>query len=284
MYNIGNYIPLATSGSRIAFSSFLNQSAHYADLVVYQKAFGIAPQNFTKVFITDRNATANSQDPSDAMVVATEANLDIQNMMAVANGLPMYEYLTAGKPPFVPDLEMTTDAENSNEPYVPFYQYLLNQEDAALPQVISNSYGEPEQTVPRAYAERTCDMIAQLTARGITIFESSGDTGIGSYCLSNDGQKRPKFLAEFPSSCPWLTAVGGTESVSPEIAWRDSSGGFSDYFQRPDFQEDAVSTYFNRYYPADLKTSWASYFNQRGRGFPDISAHSLFPEYKVRNH
>jgi tripeptidyl-peptidase I len=72
--------------------------------------------------------------------------------------------------------------------------------------------------------------------------ESSGDTGIGSYCRTNDASKKPRFLAEFPSSCPWITSVGGTEAVSPEIAWSDSSGGFSDYFPQPLYQSTAVAT------------------------------------------
>jgi hypothetical protein len=281
MYNIGNYTAKADSGSVIAFSSFLNQSANYVDLSVYQKAFSLPIQNWTKVFITEEAKTANSQNPADALSAAGEANLDIQNMMAIAHGLPMIEFLTGGKPPFIPDLEMKSDAQNTNEPYVPYYQALLEMEDGDLPQVISNSYGEPEHTVPPRYAQRTCFMIAQLTVRGVTVFESSGDTGIGSYCRANDGSKKPIFLAEFPASCPWLTAVGGTESVSPEIAWRDSSGGFSNYFGRPAFQHDAVDTYFNEHFPTHLKTDWASYFNSKGRGFPDISAHSLYPEFRV---
>lgn len=169
-----------------------------------------------------------------------EANLDSQLMVGTAAGVPISEYLTGGSPPFVPDLEMATPTKNTNEPFVPFYQYLLSKTNAELPQVISNSYGEPEQTVPKAYAMRTCTMIAMLGLRGVTVMESSGDTGIGSYCKKNDGTGAPTFLPQFPATCPWVTAIGGTEGVSPEIAWRDSSGGFSYYFARPDYQKAQV--------------------------------------------
>jgi tripeptidyl-peptidase I len=244
LYNVGNYTATATSGSKVAFSSFLNQSYQYEDLRLFQKAFKLPYENATKIFVN--NAT-NSQDPAVAGPNAGEANLDVQNIMGLAHGLPVYEFLTGGSPPFIPDLEMKTPAQNTNEPYVPYYQFLLALTNEQLPAVISNSYGEPEQTVPKRYAERTCNMVAQLTIRGVSIFESSGDTGVGSYCVKNDGSNKPTFLPEFPSTCPWITSVGGTQSVSPEVAWDDSSGGFSDYFPRPDYQKEAVEAVSHKF-------------------------------------
>jgi tripeptidyl-peptidase-1 len=238
-YNVGNYTATASSGSRIGFGSFLNQSAQYADLKMYLETFLIPDQNFTKVFV---NNASNSQDPARASDVAGEANLDVQNMIGIAHPLPVFEYLTGGSPPIVNDLEQTNTTANTNEPYLPFYQYLLSKRNSQLPQVISNSYGEPEQTVPRRYAERVCTSIALMGLRGVTVLESSGDTGVGSYCKSNDGTNRDRFLPQFPATCPWITAIGGTESALPEIAWKDSSGGFSDYFSRPDYQNDHVET------------------------------------------
>lgn len=47
--------------------------------------------------------------------------------------------------PFIPNLDEPTPASNSNEPYLNYYQYLLAQTNAQLPQVISNSYGDDEQ-------------------------------------------------------------------------------------------------------------------------------------------
>lgn len=46
--------------------------------------------------------------------------------------------------PFVPNIDQPTAADNQNEPYVPYYRYLLDQPVASLPQVISNSYGDEE--------------------------------------------------------------------------------------------------------------------------------------------
>ncbi len=43
--------------------------------------------------------------------------------------------------PFIPDIDLDT---NFNEPYVPFYRYLLSTPAEELPQVISTSYGDIE--------------------------------------------------------------------------------------------------------------------------------------------
>lgn len=45
-----------------------------------------------------------------------------------------------------------------------------------------------------------------------------------------------------------VTVVGGTANV-PEIAAYFSGGGFSNYFSRPDYQENAVTGFFNKYLP-----------------------------------
>lgn len=47
--------------------------------------------------------------------------------------------------PFIPNLDEPTAADNQNEPYLNYYQYLLSQPNSALPNVITNSYGDDEQ-------------------------------------------------------------------------------------------------------------------------------------------
>lgn len=93
LYNIGNYTPSAESGSRVGFGSFLNNSAIYTDLELYEQYFGQLSQNFTKVFI---NNPINNQDPTPPL--DAEANLDIQNIIGIAHPLPVTEFLTGGSP------------------------------------------------------------------------------------------------------------------------------------------------------------------------------------------
>lgn len=203
MYNVGSYEPDAKSGSKIGFGSFLNESSSIDDLKLYTAKFGIPAQAVTKTIINGAQDDQNRE--------SGEANLDAQNMVGIGHPLPVYEYLTGGSPPFVPDLDLPEGGANTNEPYLPYYQYLMSKSNSELPQAISNSYGEPEHTVPKNYAQRTCLMVAMMGVRGVSVFESSGDTGIGSNCLSNDGQKRKEFNPQFPGTCPWITSVGGTE-------------------------------------------------------------------------
>lgn len=104
-------------------------------------------------------------------------------------------------------------------------------------------------------------------------------SGVGAPCQSNDGNKTPQFTPQFPGTCPYITAVGGTQSISPEIAWVAGSGGFSNYFTRPDYQAGAVTTYLNDQISAATKEYFSAFANFANRGFPDVSAHSLTPEY-----
>ncbi|KAI0395346.1 Pro-kumamolisin [Xylariaceae sp. FL0594] len=270
-YNIGSYVPDPTSGSRIGFGSFLNESARLADLHIYQRAFGLPEQNFTT------EVTNGGVDNQAREGRHSEANLDAQFQNAMSYPLPQVQFITGGKPPFVPSVGIPDAEHNTNEPYHEYYSYLLSKSNEELPQVISNSYGDDEQTVP--YAKRVCAMIGMLGLRGITVLESSGDTGIGAACISNDGKNRLEFTPGFPASCPYVTTVGGTEAWDPEVAWIGSSGGFSNYFDQPWYQQEAVDAYMERSLPPETRTYYEPYTNFSGRAYPDISAHSLTPNY-----
>jgi tripeptidyl-peptidase-1 len=179
--------------------------------------------------------------------------------------------------PYIPDPVEPAGTTNENEPYLPYYEFLLSQPNHKLPQVITNSYGDDEQTVPEKYAVRVCNLIGILGMRGVSVLESSGDTGVGAACLNQDG-KTPQFNPVFPATCPYVTAVGGTVDLAPEIAWSGSSGGFSNYFKAPWYQKAAVQHYLNTYVSAETKEYYGQYVNFTGRGFPDVAALSVHPE------
>jgi tripeptidyl-peptidase-1 len=194
--------------------------------------------------------------------------LDIQYTLGlVAPGVKANYYSTPNRGELVPDLDQPTLDDNSNEPYLDFFTYLVGLEDAKLPQVLTTSYGEDEQSVPEEYSKKVCDMIGQLGTRGVSVIFSSGDTGVGSACQTNDGKNTTRFLPIFPASCPYVTAVGGTQNIAPEQAVSFSSGGFSDRWARPSYQDAAVSAYLKK-----LGTQWTGLYNAEGRGFPDVAA------------
>jgi tripeptidyl-peptidase I len=276
LYNTADYTPDVNSGSNVAFSNFLNQSASYSDLAQFEQLFNIPSQNFTVLQLI--NGGVDNQDPATEM--DGEANLDVQNIIGMVKGLPVYTYITGGLPPFIPDLLTPNASTEQNEPYLQYYTYLLSQPNSALPHVISNSYGDHENTVPEKYARRVCNMIGMMGLRGRTILESAGDEGVGAVCRNNEAPYQPQFSPQFPGTCPYVTAVGGTQFLDPEWAWNASSGGFSFYFAQPWYQQDAVNSYLDQYISADVKEYYSSngFTNFSGRGFPDVSAHSLYPE------
>ena len=77
-----------------------------------------------------------------------------------------------------------------------FVTAILAKPDSDLPSVITTSYGENEQTIPVSYAKTVCGMFGQLGARGVSIIFSSGDSGPGWSCKSNDGKGTKKFLPQ----------------------------------------------------------------------------------------
>jgi tripeptidyl-peptidase I len=208
VYKVDGYKPKVSSGSRIAFGSFLNQSASFSDLTLYEEHFKIPIQNFSVILVNPEDgATDLPQPPSNDD--DGEANLDVQTIVSLVHPLPVIEYITAGSPPYYPDPTEPEGTPNENEPYLPYYEFLLSQPNEKLPQVITNSYGDEEQTVPKSYAVRVCNLIGIMGLRGISILESSGDEGVGAGCLSTDG-KEPQFNPIFPvcsmfSDDPFLT-------------------------------------------------------------------------------
>lgn len=75
----------------------------------------------------------------------------------------------------------------------------------------------------------------------------------------------------FPSACPTVTSVGGTQSI-PEVASAYSGGGFSRLFPRPDYQVKHIENYFRE--QPDRNSTFGRYFDPKNRGFPDVSAQS----------
>ena len=71
----------------------------------------------------------------------------------------------------------------------------------------------------------------------------------GKFCFSLCSQPRKIFVifGQYTSkvciSCPYVTAVGGTFHINPEVAVSFSGGGFSRLFSAPAYQTEVVSKY-----------------------------------------
>ncbi|EPQ61276.1 subtilisin-like protein [Gloeophyllum trabeum ATCC 11539] len=268
LYNITDYTTLGKSGSKIGVTGYLDYYANRADLLLFLQDQRPEALDATYQFISV-NGGKDSQNVSQA---GGEADLDIQISMGLTYPMPNIFYSTAGSPPSIPSLHTPTDA---NEPYAEWLDYMLSQSE--LPATITTSYSDDEDTVPIAYAKHICAGFALLGARGASLIFSSGDGGVGDgddnpttqQCKANDGRNASRFIPTFPPSCPYVTAVGGTTQI-PEVASYFSGGGFSNYFDRPSYQESSVSSYVDRLQPI----LYQGLYNPHGRGVPDVSAQS----------
>ncbi|OKL56859.1 Tripeptidyl-peptidase sed3 [Talaromyces atroroseus] len=273
LYKLGDFEASPDSRNKLGISGYLEQYARYDDLEVFLEEFAptMTNSNFT---VQSINGGLNDQTSN---LDSVEASLDIQYGIALSYHVPTIFFTTGGRGPLVPDLSEPDANASSNEPYLEQLHYLLDLSDEELPAVLSTSYGEDEQTLPESYTNTTCNLFAQLGARGVSIIFSSGDEGVGEACLTNDGTNRTTFNPIYPASCPFVTSVGGTYRINPERAVSFSSGGFSERFSRPSYQDNAVSSYLSV-----LGDQWQGLYNPNGRGFPDVAAQAH--AFIVRDH
>ena len=277
LYGFLDYEPKMIQVNGMALVNFLGEFNNRSDIDLFLRLYrpDAAAQDAAYTFAMENvNGAINQQSLASPLQMekgkGREGNLDAEVMLGLGWPTPFLAYSVAGRPPFLPDAAVPT---NSNEPFLTWLQYVLEQE--LLPPVISISYSESEQTVPRSYAERVCRGFAQLGARGVTVLVASGDYGVGHSgpCVSNDGAESPRFLPSFPGSCPYVTTVGATRDIVPEIVAADgengfvTGGGFSNYFPRPSYQDRAVPAYVR-----GLGQTHENLYNKDGRGYPDISA------------
>lgn len=220
-YGTANYTARATAKNKMALTNFLGAFANHSDDTLFLKKFrpdAVAGASNFKV-VSVANGTL-AQVPTDSsfveQILGFEGALDSQTLLAIGSPTPLTIYSTGGtNPDFIPEAPGQTDFD---EPYVAWLQYLLALPDEELPTVISVSYNDDEQTVSTEYATQACRLFAQIGARSVAVFACSGDFGVGlsGTCVSNDGRNASTFLPQFPASCPYVTAVGGTKNFNPE--------------------------------------------------------------------
>jgi len=278
LYSTQGYVPRAAT-NQIGFNNFIGEVPIRPDTATflgkYRPEATSAADEYQQISI-DGGPTQDGPLNSTQLAngISKEANLDVQAIIGISWPIPVTAYSTGGSPPYCPDPNTPT---NTNEPYLTWVNYVLGLPD--IPQVISTSYGDDEQTVPYSYALRVCQQLAQLGARGVSLLFASGDEGVGTNqtCFSNDGKNTSTFLPNFPASCPYVTTVGATHQFEPEVvAYRPpvqepdgsvinayaSGGGFSNYFPRPRYQDRHVLGYIK-----DLKGQYDGLYNKSALPF-----------------
>ncbi|RDX46449.1 family S53 protease-like protein [Lentinus brumalis] len=233
----------------LGVSVFYGNEPHYAYLTTflenYRTDVDASKTNYTFV---GWDGGVDTQNP----FATAEGDLDIQYTVGVATGAYVTSYQEGGN---------VTDGVSG---FLDEALFLNALDDSGLPQVLSTSYAYFENNWDFDVTDKICQAYAQLGARGSTLVFATGDAGAGCDFITNTTDFGPNF----PASCPYITAVGGTSGYYPEVGWTGSSGGFSNYFARPWYQDTAVSAYLDKIAGTDPN---AGRYNASGRGFPDLA-------------
>ncbi|KAI9449375.1 subtilisin-like protein [Lactarius psammicola] len=263
LYKTSAYVPVATDRNKIGIGGFLNEYPSPVDLKTYMAAY-----RTDAVGVGYRVAVINGGG-YDPRRPSTEGNLNMEWTQAMAYPTPHIFYSTGGSIRIQPDNKEPA----KGDAWLEWLRFMLK--DQNVPQTIVTPYSNNESDLPLEYTRALCKLFAQLGARGVSVIFTSGNGGVGrGNCVAKDGSGKVQFNPEFPSTCPWVTSVGGTTDGTtfegPEVAAGLSGGGFSNHFPRPDYQDEAVPTFLR-----DLGSKHNGFYNAAGRGIPDISAQAL---------
>ncbi|KAF8264277.1 peptidase S8/S53 domain-containing protein [Lactarius quietus] len=249
LYNTENYVPAAAGRNVLGTVGYGGSTPSMMDLRAFMNLYRTDGADATFTLVQLNGGTYDPNNPG------VEGDVNIEYASAIAYPTPNVYYSVG---------------EAFEDGYIAWLHDVLNQ--LIVPQTIVTTYGDLENTFPADHAVRLCNLFAALGARGVSVLFASGNSGVGPEdCTVTDsfGNVHVQFTPVFPASCPYLTAVGGTMSKDPEIAAPFSGGGFSNLFQRPDYQDldNAVQTFLQK-----LGSQYNGFYNAEGRGYPDISA------------
>ncbi|KAJ7647839.1 tripeptidyl peptidase A [Roridomyces roridus] len=271
VYNIGNYTPDASLPNHLGVAGYLNISARQDSLRLYLDDY--IPESVGSNYTFD---VVNITGPFEPQTGVDEGNLDTQLAIQVAYPIPMTYYTTNSIPP---SLGEDGDPPGINEPYLNFIDYIMGLDDP--PTVITTSYGDDV----RSFVQISWITLlrsakaSQNWEPGKFLFPGDSGLGVGSapLCIANTGNNASTFLPNFPASCPYVTTVGesfgpqdGSGGFVPQMAESDSGAGFSNYFDRPSYQDAVVSAYLDGPANANETPEQARMYNHRGRAFPDM--------------
>jgi len=213
-------------------------------------------KNFFALFYQSGLTSTPSKVIGDqGLLPGVEANLDVQYIMSVSDLLDTWVYSMDG-------------LHEGQEPFLNWLGILANTSDTDIPKSISVSYGDDENSLEVSYMMACDTQFQALGARGVSVMFASGDSGAS--CTD----KGDRFLAGWPATSPWVTAVGGTVGDRGSLEGDYiSGGGFSDVFAVADYQKDAIAKYFDAATKAKVLPP-NSYYNATSRGFPDVGAPS----------
>ncbi|KAF8267610.1 subtilisin-like protein [Lactarius quietus] len=242
LYRMSAYVPAASDRNVLAITAFLNRCPSVTDFAEFMARYRSDAVNPLEAFyhVEVNGGVFDQSNPNP------EGNSNTQYTGALVSPTPILVYNIGGDVQTLP---------GNNEPAVGdfFLEWLLvvlDQEN--VPQTITISFGLFEKYLPMEYGTTICNIFAELGSRGASVLVASGNSGIGPEDCK-DIFERIQFHVQFPSSCPWVTSVGGTMN------------------QESRAEDDAVKTFQE----TDPTQYYNGYYNRYGRAIPDISAQAI---------
>jgi kumamolisin len=226
-----------------------------------QPSVTVVPVGLQSLSVAQIRAISNPQTQENELDASGEVNMDVQVVAGLCPGADILVYFA----PF------------TQKGWINVLHKAVH--DPAGPKIISVSWGNPEDAGDMSPAAITAinNALQAAANAGVAICVSSGDDGAGD--AVNDGRAH----CDFPSSSPYVLAVGGTmfPGGQAEQGWWDtpgartgtgagggsSGGGRSTVFPTPAWQNVEV---------VSVRTGQAN-----GRCIPDVSALSGNPLYNL---
>jgi tripeptidyl-peptidase-1 len=260
-YKISN--PVGSADVSQAVFETGNDAMNPDDLTYFQETFNLPVEAISEDIGGHVSTQACNANVYDGCV---ESNLDVQYIMAVSQSTPTTYYYYD---------------------WISWSDWITTVADTANPaNVYSISWGSYEVALASSDKDSFQTEAIKLGVMGTTLVAASGDDGV---IYSYDTDYYCSYIPVFPASCPYVTAVGGTsgpESNNPEISCTSkyisadeyvaitSGGGFSSYYDAPDFQKPFIKTYFSTVdgtYKQPSPSTGNFTYNSSRRGYPDVA-------------
>jgi hypothetical protein len=207
------------TGSNQSIAVIGQSAVNLSDIANFQSAVGIAGKTPVTVLVPNSGSSEVYADGDEA-----ESDLDLEYSSTIAKGAQVYFVYTG-----------------SSNSYGAFDAIVYAVDERVAP-IISSSYGDCEPDLGSSGYSQYNASLEQAAAQGQTVVSAAGDNG-STDCYGDfkkNAAENEQLAVDFPGSSQYVTAVGGTEFPSADIA----SGN---------------NTYFDTQSTADIVSSAKSY-------------------------
>jgi subtilase family serine protease len=210
IYNINSAYSAGYTGTGQSIAVVGQSKVYVSDVEAFQSAAGLTVKDPTLVLVPGTGtATVSSGDEA-------ESDLDLEYSGGIAKGATIYLVYVGG---------------NSNSSVFDALSYAV---DTRIAPIVSMSYGSCETDLTSSEYSTLEAIVEQGASQGQSIVVSSGDTGSTACYEDVSGSTitstEEALSVNYPASSAYVTALGGTEFPSTDVAssnstyWTSASG------------------------------------------------------------